>query len=91
MQITGNSSILENNPTLRQRLSVREPFITPLNVQQAVTLRKMRSGMEAIASLKPSRSADVVSLNVTTEYAPGLEDTLIIAMKGIAAGMQNTG
>ncbi|WP_368862025.1 phosphoenolpyruvate carboxylase, partial [Salmonella enterica] len=26
-----------------------------------------------------------------SEYAPGLEDTLIITMKGIAAGMQNTG
>ncbi|KAI8557860.1 hypothetical protein RHMOL_Rhmol04G0043600 [Rhododendron molle] len=28
-------------------------------------------------------------LNPTSEYAPGLEDTLILTMKGIAAGMQN--
>lgn len=40
------------------------------------------------ASAKP---AELVKLNPTSEYAPGLEDTLILTMKGIAAGMQNTG
>lgn len=83
---------MEHNPTLRQRLSVREPYITPLNVQQAVTLRKMRGPLPTEdKDMKPSKSADVVTLNVQSEYAPGLEDTLIITMKGIAAGMQNTG
>jgi phosphoenolpyruvate carboxylase len=33
----------------------------------------------------------LVTLNTTTAYPPGLEDTLILTMKGIAAGMQNTG
>jgi phosphoenolpyruvate carboxylase len=32
-----------------------------------------------------------VELNPSSEYDPGLEDTLILTMKGIAAGMQNTG
>lgn len=36
-------------------------------------------------------AAELVKLNPTSEYAPGLEDTLILTMKGIAAGMQNTG
>jgi len=36
-------------------------------------------------------AAELVKLNTTSEYAPGLEDTLILTMKGIAAGMQNTG
>jgi phosphoenolpyruvate carboxylase len=35
--------------------------------------------------------AELVQLNRGSEYAPGLEDTLILTMKGIAAGMQNTG
>ncbi|KAK8983476.1 hypothetical protein V6N11_073886 [Hibiscus sabdariffa] len=34
---------------------------------------------------------ELVKLNPTSEYAPGLEGTLILTMKGIAAGMQNTG
>ena len=36
-------------------------------------------------------ASDLVKLNPTSEYAPGLEDTLILTMKGIAAGMRNTG
>jgi phosphoenolpyruvate carboxylase len=42
--------------------------------------------------MEPWKSAaELVKLNTTSEYAPGLEDTLILTMKGIAAGMQNTG
>ena len=95
LKVAGHSAILEGNPTLRQRLSIREPYITPLNVQQAYTLKKMREGLatpESERPLVPMRlKRDVTSLNPTTAYAPGLEDTLIITMKGIAAGMQNTG
>ncbi|MCD7470613.1 Phosphoenolpyruvate carboxylase 1 [Datura stramonium] len=36
-------------------------------------------------------AAELVKLNPQSDYAPGLEDTLILTMKGIAAGMQNTG
>lgn len=43
-------------------------------------------------SMEISKAADeLVALNPTSEYAPGLEDTLILTMKGIAAGLQNTG
>ncbi|CAN7112450.1 unnamed protein product [Brassica rapa subsp. narinosa] len=43
--------------------------------------------------MQSSKSAlELVTLNPTSEYAPSLEDTLIIlTMKGIAAGLQNTG
>lgn len=54
----------------------------------------MRGGLaEPLQSPTMSRSsaAELVSLNTTSEYAPGLEDTMILTMKGIAAGMQNTG
>ncbi|KAF3559948.1 hypothetical protein F2Q69_00017895 [Brassica cretica] len=35
-------------------------------------------------SSKPA--AELVKLNPKSEYAPGLEDTVILTMKGIAAG-----
>ncbi|KAI5083404.1 hypothetical protein GOP47_0003147 [Adiantum capillus-veneris] len=92
--VAGHSEVLQGNPTLKQRLKLREPYITVLNVQQVHTLRKMRdegysSIQSPVSSNKPA--AELVSLNPTSEYAPGLEDTLILTMKGIAAGMQNTG
>jgi phosphoenolpyruvate carboxylase len=75
-------------------LALRDPFITTLNLQQAYTLKKIREGnvksKPAIIKSKNS-AAELVTLNPTSEYGPGLEDTLILTMKGIAAGMQNTG
>ncbi len=96
MQVAGHKDVLDGNPTLKQRLRLREPYITVLNVQQAYTLRKMREeNAKSIVQQQPGkaskRTTELVTLNPTSEYAPGLEDTLILTMKGIAAGMQNTG
>lgn len=85
---------------MRQRLCLRDSYITTLNVCQAYTLKRIRDpdyhvkvrphlSKEHTESSKPA--AELVKLNPTSEYAPGLEDTLILTMKGIAAGMQNTG
>ena len=83
---------------MKQRLRLREPYITALNVQQAFTLKKMRDrNTQRYAQLQPESprvskaAAELVTLNPTTEFAPGLEDTMILTMKGIAAGIQNTG
>jgi len=85
---------------LKQRLRLRDSYITTLNVLQAYTLKRIRDP-DYHVNLKPHLSkdymessnpaAELVKLNPTSEYAPGLEDTLILTMKGIAAGMQNTG
>lgn len=96
LQIARHTDILQGNPTLKQRLRLREPYITALNVQQAYTLKKMReqtSNQPLPESPKPAtkRASELVTLNPTTEFAPGLEDTMILTMKGIAAGIQNTG
>lgn len=91
---------MEGDPYLRQRLKLRDSYITTLNVSQAYTLKRIRDpnynvkvrphlDKEIMESSKPA--AELVKLNPTSEYAPGLEDTLILTMKGIAAGMQNTG
>lgn len=85
---------------MKQRLRLRDAYITTLNVCQAYTLKQIRDPSfqvqvrphltkDYMESSKPA--AQLVSLNPKSEYAPGLEDTLILTMKGIAAGMQNTG
>nr|AOW69137.1 phosphoenolpyruvate carboxylase [Suaeda aralocaspica]APC57591.1 phosphoenolpyruvate carboxylase 2 [Suaeda aralocaspica] len=101
LQIAGHKEILEGDPHLRQRLRLRDPYITTLNVCQAYTLKRIRDPNYHV-TVRPHISkdymdstdkpaAELVKLNPSSEYAPGLEDTLILTMKGIAAGMQNTG
>lgn len=87
---------------MKQRLRLRDSYITTLNVCQAYTLKRIRDpsynvkvrphiSKEIMESSSSKPAAELVKLNPTSEYAPGLEDTLILTMKGIAAGMQNTG
>ncbi|GJN19433.1 hypothetical protein PR202_gb06711 [Eleusine coracana subsp. coracana] len=99
LQVAGHKDVLEGDPYLKQRLRLRESYITTLNVCQAYTLKRIRDPNFQV-SPQPALSkefadekqpAELVQLNTESEYAPGLEDTLILTMKGIAAGMQNTG
>ncbi|OEL18300.1 Phosphoenolpyruvate carboxylase 1, partial [Dichanthelium oligosanthes] len=99
LQVAGHKDILEGDPYLKQRLRLRDPYITTLNVCQAYTLKRIRDPSFQITAQRPlskefadeNQPAGLVKLNPASEYAPGLEDTLILTMKGIAAGMQNTG
>ncbi|KAL1537939.1 Phosphoenolpyruvate carboxylase 1 [Salvia divinorum] len=99
LQIAGHKDLLEGDLHLKQRLRLRDSYITTLNVTQAYTLKRIRDPHYHV-KLRPhiskeymeSKPADeLVKLNPTSDYAPGLEDTLILTMKGIAAGLQNTG
>ncbi|KAJ9550144.1 hypothetical protein OSB04_014189 [Centaurea solstitialis] len=98
--IAGHKHLLEGDPYLKQRLRLRDSYITTLNVLQAYTLKRIRDpsydvtvgprlSKDVMESTKPA--AELVKLNPMSDYGPGLEDTLILTMKGIAAGMQNTG
>nr|BAZ95844.1 phosphoenolpyruvate carboxylase gene [Flaveria bidentis] len=100
LQIVGHKDLLDSDPYLKQRLRLRDSYITTLNVCQAYTLKRIRDPNYHVKlrphiskdEPEPSKPADeLIKLNPASEYAPGLEDTLILTMKGIAAGMQNTG
>lgn len=98
--MAAHKEVLEGDPYLKQRLRLRDSYITTLNVFQAYTLKRIRDPNYSVTvrphisreSVETSKPADeLVTLNPTSEFGPGLEDTLILTMKGIAAGMQNTG
>ncbi|KVH88808.1 Phosphoenolpyruvate carboxylase [Cynara cardunculus var. scolymus] len=98
--IAGHKHLLEGDPYLKQRLRLHDSYITTLNVLQAYTLKRIRDPSYDV-TVRPRLSKDVmestksaaelVKLNPMSDYGPGLEDTLILTMKGIVAGMQNTG
>ncbi|KAJ8424138.1 hypothetical protein Cgig2_008800 [Carnegiea gigantea] len=92
LEVAGHKELLEGNPRLKQVIQIRSPYVTALNVIQAYTLKRIRDptlSNEIVASNE--KHAELIKLNPNSEYAPGLEDTLVLTMKGIAAGMQNTG
>nr|AHF21553.1 phosphoenolpyruvate carboxylase [Selenicereus undatus] len=92
LEVAGHKELLEGNPRLKQVIQIRSPYVTALNVIQAYTLKRIRDptlSNEIMASNE--KHAELIKLNPNSEYSPGLEDTLILTMKGIAAGMQNTG
>ena len=99
LQVAGHKDVLEGDPYLKQGLRLRNPYITTLNVLQAYTLKRIRDPSFKVTPQPPlskefadeNKPAGLVKLNPASEYPPGLEDTLILTMKGIAAGMQNTG
>ncbi|KAF5731394.1 phosphoenolpyruvate carboxylase-like [Tripterygium wilfordii] len=99
LEVAGHRDLLEGDPYLKQRLSLRDPYITTLNVCQVYTLKRIRDPNYNVTVrphlskeyMESKAAAELLQLNPSSEYAPGLEDTLILTMKGIAAGMQNTG
>ncbi|CAM8984966.1 unnamed protein product [Rhodiola kirilowii] len=102
LKIAGHKDLLEDDPYLKQRLRLRNSYITTLNVCQAYTLKRIRDpsynvpmrphiSKEITESSSSNPANELVKLNPTSELAPGMEDTLILTMKGISAGLQNTG
>ncbi|KAG4933299.1 hypothetical protein JHK87_047301 [Glycine soja] len=100
LQVAGHKNLLEGDPYLKQILRLHDSYITTLNVLQAYTLKqihdpdyhvKLRPHLSKgyMESSKPA--VELVKFKPTSDYAPGMEDTRILTMKGIVVGMQNTG
>ena len=45
-EVLGSEELLQDNPTLRRSIAVRNPYVDPLNVLQAEFLRRLRGGDE---------------------------------------------
>ena len=88
---------------LKNKLQMRSIYITPLNVIQSAYLKKQREIEEMEASndssfdeLKYDPSLpwaqDMMKLHPSANaFKSAVNDTLIITIKGIASGLQNTG
>jgi phosphoenolpyruvate carboxylase len=82
--------------TLADKLAMRSLYITPLNIIQVANLKRLREieagGAKSDWKPKMQWAQEMLSLHESKDYYhAAVSDTLIITMKGIAAGMQNTG
>lgn len=76
LKVSGNTRLQQENHVLLRSLTVRNPYIDPLNVIQAELLRRLRQ--EGAAAASP-------------DERQRLQDALLITINGIANGMRNSG
>lgn len=96
LNVTGESRLLENEETMALALENRRPWMAPLNVAQV----RLKNWSHTHCFL-PSDILCTLNNNGLGQQVAALEryrkgdeevvDALIISMKGVAAGMQNTG
>eukprot|EP00878_Enallax_costatus_P019069 GHUV01020106.1.p1 GENE.GHUV01020106.1~~GHUV01020106.1.p1 ORF type:complete len:382 (+),score=111.46 GHUV01020106.1:226-1371(+) len=92
------------HPELDEKIRLRSPYVAPLNVLQVQTLHNLRefdasSGQDPHASYQPSETEIIEllsrdphrDLGTKHPFQAAMDDCLMITIKGIAAGMQNTG
>ncbi|WIA14756.1 hypothetical protein OEZ85_003241 [Tetradesmus obliquus] len=90
------------SPELDEKIRLRAPYVAPLNVLQVQTLCNLRE-FDAAGSSGPRAGyqpseAEIIELLSRDPHRDGkhpfqaaMDDCLMITIKGVAAGMQNTG
>ena len=100
LKVMKHAGLLSSQSTafLQQKLQLRSPYVAPLNILQAYCLKQLRdieSGRpieEMAVGFKPDPKAlELMTRSDKHPFESAIEDTMIITMKGIASGMQNTG
>ena len=81
---------------LQEKISLRAPYMTPLNILQVIHLKNLREYNEEHANYEPKDPDMLGLLSLSGDgkrppYLAAIEDAVTITMKGIASGMQNTG
>lgn len=103
LQVVQRGSLLDggihSGSHLDERIKLRAPYVAPLNVLQAMCLKALREFEESQnVEYKPEdpEIVDLLSRNPQKDpnqhpFIAATDDCLMITIKGIAAGMQNTG
>ena len=66
-------------------MKVRNPYVDPINILQAEIMKRVRQ----IKVAEEEGKKKITAADIETKVS--LEDTLIVAVNGIAQGMKNSG
>lgn len=80
--VSGNKQLQQKNHVLLRSLTVRNPYIDPLNVIQAELLKRLRALDDDNSGLKSEERERERQV---------MQDALLITINGIANGMRNSG
>ena len=93
--------LVQVSADLDLKISLRVPYVAPLNILQCLCLRALREveekGSDAVGSYNPTdpEIIDLLSRDPNKgnkqPFVAAMYDALLITIKGVAAGMQNTG
>ena len=101
LAVSGHPELQANNPVLLRSLQRRNPYIDPLNVIQCELLRRSREAAESNGTEGYTGAASggggggevgpKNSSKMSEQEKEALQDALLVTIKGIAAGMRNSG
>lgn len=77
--ISGNETLLSENPFLQRSIALRNPYVDPLSYLQVRFLRQWREEQEKSAVAYSAENRDL------------LLETILMSINGVAAGLQSTG
>ena len=80
LRLTGETELLDAQPSLKRTLGVRDTYLEPICYLQVAMLTRLRAARPS--SEKGSTDGDV---------DPQLRRALLLTVNGIAAGLRNTG
>lgn len=81
LKVSGEQKLLDKDPVQQRAINIRREWLTPMNLAQVEILKRWR----AISN------KGVVNEGVDPDSSRMLIDALIISMKGLSSGLQNTG
>ena len=77
LEVTGHARLLEGRPVLSRAVALRDPYVDALSYLQLRALAGLRAGPAPGGAVPEEREQ--------------LERLLLLAVNGVAAGLQNTG